>query len=1002
VLSARWQEMKSVLHRALQLHGQERSAFLGRVCTSDSIRQELESLLSSSDEVRSSFLQSDTVDAILAPGTKVGDYEVVAFIDAGGMGKIYRAHDPRLRRDVAIKVLPAYVKNDPDRLRRFEQEAQAAAALNHPNILAIYQMGIYEGTSYLVSELLEGTTLRDAMRRGPLPTREAIQYAMQIAQGLAAAHEKGIIHRDLKPENLFVTKDGRVKILDFGLAKLTQALTWSKREPAMNREETLPGLVMGTLGYMSPEQVCGERTDGRADIFAFGVVLYEMLSGRRAFHKPTPADSIRAILDEDPPPLSHFVPTTPTWLQKLVERCLEKNPQRRFQSASDLLQALDGLSLTKDAAVEQDTNLQGFLAPVAVPSSKWSATPVYLVLALVAASIAVIAMLFFVQRNRPAPAPVKPRALTRLTFDDGLQIGATWSPDSRFIAYSSDRNGKFDIWLQLLSGGDPVQITKGPGANWQPDWSPDGNYIAYRSEKEGGLFIIPALGGEESKRRISSFGYWPRWSPDGSQILFRAHFSDQLDVMDQFYVVGLDGNPPHEILPSFFAQHNPLAVTWHPDGKRVSVWVADASPSPAIWTVPIAGGPGIKSEIAPAVDKELGGLSPTNDLNNPTDFTTFSWARSGNAIYFDRLYRGARNIWKMTIEPDTLRVIAVERLTTGAGADAVSALSFNGKRLAFTTKSEHIRSWLFPFDATVGRVTGSGQAITSPGGWAFEHSLSRDGKRLAFRLSRAGQDWELREKSLVDGREAPVIRDNYERQYPQWSPDGEALAYWRVSHPNGTKLGQLVRWQLKTRSEEPLTSVNPKTGIVYDWSPDGKELLVSQTSGEAIHPHIEVWLYPLAAAPHAESQARRLISKPACALFEPHFSPDARWIAFEVMSNSANAADSRLYVMPAGGGAWTPLTDGTHWDDKPRWSPDGKKIYFISGHGGFFNVWGIRFDPRRGVPIGVAFPVTNFASPRLMVPQSIEPVGFALTQDRLVLTMEDVSGGIWVLDGVDQ
>ena len=285
----------------------------------------------------------------LTPGTILGQYEIRSPLGAGGMGEVYRAHDTRLNREVAIKVLPESLTADPDRLRRFEQEARAAAALNHPNILAVYQMATHEGVSYMVSELLEGETLRERLRRGPIPLRKAIDYGVQIAHGLAAAHEKGIVHRDLKPDNLFVTQDGRVKILDFGLAKLAQPKDASGAE--CNRcvplpYGTEPGMVMGTVGYMSPEQVRGKTADHRSDIFAFGTILYEMVTGKQTFRKPTSAETMTAILNEDPPSISQVTAATPPGLQRVVHRCLEKNPEQRFQSASDMAFALEALSDT--------------------------------------------------------------------------------------------------------------------------------------------------------------------------------------------------------------------------------------------------------------------------------------------------------------------------------------------------------------------------------------------------------------------------------------------------------------------------------------------------------------------------------------------------------------------------------------------------------------------------------------------------------------------------------
>src|SRR5215475_2321138 len=346
-MSEKWQRVQSLFLEAVDLSPEERVRFLDSACADDAeVRREVESLLThdgASERRISEALAGaakSLVDAVtLKAGTRIGDYEIHKLIGSGGMGEVYQARDLRLARNVAIKVLPPFLTNDPDRLRRFGQEARAAAALNHPHILAVHQMGFYNGTPYVVSELLEGHTVRELIKNGPLPWRNAIDYGVQIARGLAAAHGKGITHRDLKPENLFVTKDGHVKILDFGLAKLSDPLHSGDAAPM-----TEIGLVMGTVGYMSPEQVRGQEADYRADFFAFGAILYEMLCGQRAFKKATAADTMSAILSEDPPAISQLVPTMPPALQRVVNRCLEKNREQRFQSASDLAFALESLS----------------------------------------------------------------------------------------------------------------------------------------------------------------------------------------------------------------------------------------------------------------------------------------------------------------------------------------------------------------------------------------------------------------------------------------------------------------------------------------------------------------------------------------------------------------------------------------------------------------------------------------------------------------------------------
>src|SRR5215469_6252378 len=343
-VNERWDRVQDLFLQAIDLPAEERGPFLEKTCGTDSeLRREIESLLTHDtgaedvaevvEETIESFLHTTT----LKPGTRVGDYEIQRLIGAGGMGEVYQARDLRLARAVAIKVLPPFLTSHPERLSRFEQEARAAASLNHPNILAVYQMGLYDGAPYLVSELLEGSTLRELIQRGPLSPRRAIEYGAQIVRGLTAAHNKGIVHRDLKPENIFVTNDGHVKILDFGLAKLTSDST-----PGSDGNITETGLAMGTAGYMSPEQVRGQAADYRTDFFAFGAILFEMLSGQRAFQKPTAAETMSAILNEEPPDISRLLPDTPA-LQRVVHRCLEKDREQRFQSASDLAFALEAL-----------------------------------------------------------------------------------------------------------------------------------------------------------------------------------------------------------------------------------------------------------------------------------------------------------------------------------------------------------------------------------------------------------------------------------------------------------------------------------------------------------------------------------------------------------------------------------------------------------------------------------------------------------------------------------
>ena len=662
-----------------------------------------------------------------------------------------------------------------------------------------------------------------------------------------------------------------------------------------------------------------------------------------------------------------------------VPRFVETLPRRGYR----FIAPVDGFSATAPAEVSGSNT----------PQPQRSRALRLSILFGICVLLVLFGFVFYLRRH--VSVPPAQRALARLTFDDGLQIGATWSPDGRFIAYSSDRGGKFDIWVQQVTGGDPVQITKGPGHNWQPDWSPDGKYIAFRSEEgEGGLHIVPALGGEGLERRIASFGYYPRWSPDSSQILFRTYLVP-VDQTDRFYLVGLDGSPPREVLRDFISQkklvQQVLSAAWHPDGKRITLCAWIPGPSPDCWTTPVAGGGAVRSEIAPEILRQLREVSA--DLWS-LDFTDVkcSWAPSGKAMYFGLTFRGARNLWKMSIDPNTLRATAIERLTTGSGPDTQLAVSADGRRLAFTTGTRRIRAWLFPFDATQARVDGAGHAVTSPGVEAWHGVLSPDGKKLAFCGIRGGRRT-LWEKSLLDGREAPIIDDEYMRDHPQWSPDGMRLAYRRWK-PH-THESEIWVWSHQSHTEELVAASNTLDKIVYDWSPDGERLLVAIESSD--NHRVEIWMLPVG---RATPQAKKIISDPWSDLYQSRFSPDGRWIVFEAVRYSPQT-ESAIYVVSAAGGPWARISKGGPWDDKPRWSPEGKRIYYVSSEGGFFNVWGIRFDPNTGKPMGEPFRVTTFEKPSLMVPNFIHYVGLSVTQDKLAITVEERSGSIWLLDNID-
>ena len=473
----RWRIVTEIFHGALDRPSDQRPSYVIEACGRDvSLRADVDALLAGDERAGVVGDPLTLGRAALLPGTVLGPYRVDALLGAGGMGEVYKAHDTRLKRDVAIKVLPARVSADPDRLARFEREAHAAAALNHPNICAVFDIGMHDGAPFIVSELLDGETLRQVCAAGPLALRRAVEYAMPIARGLAAAHAKGIVHRDLKPENLFVTAEGRVKILDFGLAKLITVLA-DETHVATDHPLTEVGLVVGTIGYMSPEQVRGLPADSRSDIFSFGTVLFEMLAGHRPFRGDTTADTSSAILREDPPTLTPDMGVPPQ-LERIVRRCLEKVPPNRFQSADDLAFALEAVTLTSTAVA----------APaVDVPrrSGRW--------LPVIIAALAVMAVALAAMWSVAAPrVDLGAYRFTPFATGSGTSNDPVWSPDGLSMAYAMSVNGRSQIFVRSLDSDSPAQLTDGPDAA-RPFWWPDASRVGFITAGE--VWSVSRAGG---------------------------------------------------------------------------------------------------------------------------------------------------------------------------------------------------------------------------------------------------------------------------------------------------------------------------------------------------------------------------------------------------------------------------------------------------------------------------------------------------------------------------
>ena len=709
----------------------------------------------------------------LAPGTKLGQYEIISPLGAGGMGEVYRARDPKLGRDVAIKILPTFLSRDPDRMRRFEQEARAAAALNHPNILAVFQMGSEDGISYLVSELLEGTTLRDLLLRGPVPARKAVEYATQVAHGLAAAHEKGIVHRDLKPENLFLTKDGRIKILDFGLAKIVQPSPSAPANPTLT-EGTEPGVVLGTVGYMSPEQVRGEISDGRADLFALGAVLHELLTGKRAFHKSTSAETMTAILNEDPPPISQIVPAIPPGLQKVVQRCLEKTPQQRFHSASDLAFALEALS-------DSGSGPSAVLTPVQSRSKRsWT------VVAIIALAI-VAGLAFWLTRNPAVPVV---ESVTELTNDGQVKPGSMEADASR-VYFNEGPEGSYRIAQVSVNGGQSGQIAStilnptiaGLSADGSSLLVMSGGFITQRET----MWLVPLPAGE-ARRLGDTDVYEAGLFPDG-RLLYRSDAGIFSASKDASSPRKLDELSKHKVLPRV-----------SPDGQHLAFLHYEGNSDD--WTIEESRADGTEMHAI---------LRSRPDL--PVNVCCLRWNADGKYLLFRAKSQGRWELWTFSRQKplfgrDSLPV----RLTNGPLSYSTFTESRDAKQIFAV--GTMLRGEMQHYDEK------SRQFVPFFGGIsAVDPTFSRDGKWMAYQAYPEHTLW----RSRTDGSEKlqltypPVLVG-----FARISPDGTKVAF--SDHQGTTYLVSMNGGTPKKLCDG---------ASAPDWSPDSNLLVLTVPSGDA-------------------------------------------------------------------------------------------------------------------------------------------------------------------------
>jgi eukaryotic-like serine/threonine-protein kinase len=791
----------------------------------------------------------------LVSGTRLGPYEVLSLLGAGGMGEVYRARDSQLARDVAIKVLTD-LKSDPERLRRFEQEARAAAALNHPNILAVYQLGAHDGAPYLVSELLDGETLREQIRQARLPVRKAIEYGAQIARGLAAAHEKGIVHRDLKPENLFVSRDGRVKILDFGLAKQTEPRESAECGGSTLTEGTEPGVVLGTVGYMSPEQVRGGRVDHRTDIFALGAILYEMSAGNRAFQKPTSAETMAAILNEDPPAISQVMPSAPLALQRVVHRCLEKKPEARFQSASDLAFALEAVS---DSGIIPGTG--------SAPAQN-SRTRVGWIVgsSCVFAAIALIAWWM-----RPTSMPVV-EEVKQLTNDGSLKATFSTIVSDGSRVYFDEMDSGHPVDMQVAATGGqvtpvPTTLKKSGGtAGITPDNSA---LMMFGTGTAAGLWLQPLPAGEPRQLgdiKADDAGFFP----DGRIVFVNG---------PALYFADRDGTNGRKIRDFAGVGAWPSVS---PDGKRVRFTIQGDDLTSSLWEIAADGG---------GLHQLLKGW------HNPPNECCGKWTRDGKYFVFQHLNEGRWDLWTWREQSDWPHRTAQlpMRLTNGPLSYTLPCPSRDSEQL-FVLGSKR-RGELVRYDAK------TRQYVPYAGGpSAIDAHVSPNGKWVVYLSYPDHTLW----RSRPDGTERMQL--TYPPMvvlYPSISPDGTKIAFGGFRRE--TRNLSLYIVNIEGGVPEKITGAG---GMA--WSPDGKSIAFTAPAPgkhQAEKDFLQDYVVDL--------QTKKVSAVPDSVGLSLPFWPEANTLlALRMGSHKVMAFDFRTQrwseFTQTGFGLWSPSPDGKY------------------------------------------------------------------------------------------
>ena len=890
--SARDQQIRALYRAALERPPAERASFVAELSGGDEhVHRSVERLLSeqaAATDIGASNAAPSAEAAELPPGTVLAHYRLEGVLGRGGIGTVYRATDTKLNRPVAIKFLTAAVADD-DAQRRFKQEAETASALNHPHIVTVYDIGEADGIAFLAMEYVEGKTLDRLIPPGGLPLQPALDYAIQIADTLSAAHTAGIVHRDVKPGNIMVTDAGVLKVLDFGLAKHLGSPTSPGDSATSETTHTRSRMIAGTPSFMSPEQAEGRPVDARSDVFSFGAVLYQMASGKRPFPGESALAAMAAVLHKEPDPLPASVPAE---MQRVIARCLRKDPQRRFQHMDDLRVALEEL---------RDEETLKSKPPATEPRRRKLLAAA--VLALAATGAAAFWAFTRLANERPAaPGTLQPMQLTTSPW---LAMGASLSPDERYFAFSSDRTGRFEVYIRPASPKGPErQITSDGQQNIEPSWSPDGKTIAYHSVAGHGIWVVPASGG--TARQLAPFGSRPAWSPDGRRLAFRSMEPNDLAWFDwagtgesTIFTVDAAGSNLHRVTMA----HNPdgqhADPVWTPDGRRLLF----ASLGPM----------GARASINTLwlVDAESGALQRVAG-GNLLDQASPVLSPDGRTVYFSAMAADGFGLYSAPLAGN-----APPTALYRSGRDAPAALSIsrNGRRLFFTLLTNVSQIW----------QTGTGSSPAKP---LYQDEVVRaklpayspDGRRLAYLVQpqSATQDlWMMN----ADGSNATVIvSDRGYANGPGWSHDSGSIWFSFAAASSF----QVRRFQVSDGSQQVVMETREYFTRAH-LMPNERELIY-----DAGRP-TNVWVRSL-----ASGISRQLTFDRESASF-PVISWDGQWIAYELTRGDA----TELAVMDRNGGHQEVIAGapGVHY--AYSFASDNRRIAYTSSPGGVWNVYWI-------------------------------------------------------------